>query len=245
VAGYLLQEKFLSRQLNHPDYVQRSSGHAVRISPALCWTKAAFHIPGRDVMQRRIIVKYRILAVVTGACLLLVAMATPASAEPVQLGASLSGANEVGDAGDPDGTGSAVVEIDTVTGEVCFNISTAGIADPAAAHIHDAGAGANGGVVVNFDWENTGGVGCVSAPGPTLNAILDAPSLYYVNVHTPEFPAGAVRGQLAVSSGAPLSGPAELAFTGSGLTSLLALGGGALIASGSMITRLAARGRDQ
>jgi len=190
-------------------------------------------------------VKNRILATVAVACLLLVAMAAPALAEPVQLRASLSGANEVGNAGDPDGTGSAVVEIDAPAGEICFNITTAGTEDPVAAHIHGAGADANGDVVINFDWDNTGGVGCVSAPTSTLDAILNAPSLYYVNVHTPEFAPGAVRGQLAVSSGAPLSGPAELAFTGSGLTTILALGGGALIASGAMMTRRAARGRDE
>jgi hypothetical protein len=54
--------------------------------------------------------------------------------------ADLSGANEVDDPGDPDGTGSAAVVIDLDTSEVCFTITFDGI-DPVAAHIHEGGAG--------------------------------------------------------------------------------------------------------
>jgi hypothetical protein len=36
----------------------------------------------------------------------------------------------------------------------------------------------------------------VSAPRATIKAIKKNPSGYYVNIHTSDFPAGAIRGQL-------------------------------------------------
>ncbi len=38
--------------------------------------------------------------------------------------------------------------------------------------------------------------GCVSADPVLIGQIIANPAGYYVNVHTTEFPAGAVRGQL-------------------------------------------------
>lgn len=121
--------------------------------------------------------------------------------ETVSYSAALSGANEVGDAGgDTDGSGSATVTIDAAGGEVCFDISYTGIDAVAAGHIHSGGAGANGPVVVDFALNDTTTDGCVSADATTITSILNAPSLFYVNIHTAEFPDGAIRGQLV---GAP------------------------------------------
>lgn len=189
----------------------------------------------------------RILSALAATFFLMIALAAPASAEEVELVAPLSGANEVGDAGgDLDGFGQATISIDDATGEVCFNITTSGTEAPAAAHIHSGAARSNGDVVVDFDWATNGGSGCVTAPGPTLVAIATNPSLYYVNVHTPDYPAGSVRGQLAVASAAtaPVEDADELAFTGSSLTPLLAVAGAAMIGGGTLITR-AARRREQ
>lgn len=126
---------------------------------------------------------------------------TAEAQDAVSYSATLSGANEVGDAGgDTDGSGSATVTIDAAGGEVCFDITYTGIGAVAAGHIHSGGAGANGPVVVDFALNDTTTEGCVDADATAITAILNAPSLFYVNIHTAEFPDGAIRGQLV---GAP------------------------------------------
>jgi hypothetical protein len=112
----------------------------------------------------------------------------------------LSGALEAPGPGDPDGSGTAVLTINPGQGEVCFLITVTGITLPAtAAHIHVGPAGVAGPVVVGLAPPGANGTaaGCVAAPREGLLQILHAPEAYYVNVHTTDFPAGAVRGQLA------------------------------------------------
>lgn len=111
-------------------------------------------------------------------------------ADQVELGASLSGLNEVA-AGDADGTGDAEVKVEGT--EVCWEIEVANIATVVAAHIHVGAIGANGGVVVNFLGQLEG---CTTVSPVLATALRDTPQNYYVNVHTADFPGGAVRGQL-------------------------------------------------
>jgi hypothetical protein len=110
----------------------------------------------------------------------------------------LSGANEVGNPGDPDGSGVARVTIKAREGEVCINASVRKLAALTLAHIHNAPAGSNGPVVVDFTQFIDGRRvrGCVTVEPNLLQALRTAPADYYVNIHTVEFPAGAVRGQL-------------------------------------------------
>ena len=55
--------------------------------------------------------------------------------------------------------------------------------------------------VDGFDGTSEGCTSDVPAP-PTLQAVIDDPAGYYVNLHTADFPAGAIRGQLAAGSAA-------------------------------------------
>ena len=103
-------------------------------------------------------------------------------------------------AGDPDGTGEAFITINLGQREVCWHTRVSDVALPAtASHIHNAVAGVRGGIVIVLSPPDETGVaeGCRSdVDRDLLRDILNNPESYYVNVHTTEFPAGAIRSQL-------------------------------------------------
>lgn len=115
---------------------------------------------------------------------------------------TLSGAQE-SPPGDPDGSGSALVLVNPQNNTICYDFTqTSAITLPAtASHIHQGAPGAAGPVVVPFgNPPNAQGVGngCVmNVPANIVSGILSNPSNFYVNVHTSDFPNGAIRGQLA------------------------------------------------
>jgi hypothetical protein len=111
---------------------------------------------------------------------------------------TLSGAEEVPPA-DPDGTGFASITLNAGQSSVCWELSVSNIAPAFAAHIHAAPAGVNGPIVVPLSPPTSGSSsGCTENVDPALiQAIIDRPEQYYVNVHNAEFPGGAVRGQLS------------------------------------------------
>lgn len=114
--------------------------------------------------------------------------------------AALSGANENPPA-DPDGSGFASITLNVGQGTVCWDYSVANIATTyTGAHIHRAPAGVNGPVVVPLSLPDAAGnaSGCRENVAPALiQAIIDFPDQYYVNVHNTVYPGGAVRGQLS------------------------------------------------
>src|SRR6185436_4626419 len=61
----------------------------------------------------------------------------------------LEGAQEV-PAADPDGTGTADLKIDVDAGQVCFVFNVKDVGTINRGHIHEATAGANGGIVIPF-----------------------------------------------------------------------------------------------
>ncbi len=124
-----------------------------------------------------------------------------AAGETKAFAAGLVGTNEVG-GGDPDGTGSATVSVNTGTNEVCWDVKVAGLSTVVAAHIHNAVAGVSGPVKVDFAGLLSG---CQIIAAPLATDIAANPANYYVNVHSTEFTGGAIRGQLST----PGSGPAE------------------------------------
>jgi CHRD domain/PEP-CTERM motif len=129
--------------------------------------------------------------------------------------AFLFGANEVG-AGDPDGSGIGQVAIDNVANTVTWSVLALNIAPVTLAHIHQGAAGANGPVRVDFDAKLTGS-GLFDAD---LALITPATaSGFYINIHTGEFPGGAIRGQLQYvgSVAAPIPEPETYALMLAGL----------------------------
>ena len=125
------------------------------------------------------------------AILLAVAMASPALAANVKLKASLAG----GGTADPDGSGAFSATADVDKGQLCYELSVKDIATARAAHIHSAATGAP---VVPLEAPGTGSSkGCATVAADLLSAIIANPAGYYVNVHTADFPGGAVKGNLS------------------------------------------------
>jgi hypothetical protein len=112
---------------------------------------------------------------------------------------TLLGANEVPGPGDPDGSGTATITLNLGQGRVCWDLAVSGVSTPVAAHIHVAPVGVAGPVVVPLS-PPIGGTSSGCAEGVNrdlIKAIIQNPEQYYVNVHTTEYPAGALRGQLS------------------------------------------------
>jgi hypothetical protein len=112
----------------------------------------------------------------------------------------LSGAEEAPGPGDPNGKGFATLDVYTA-GLVCYTLKAQAIEAPTAAHIHEAPAGVAGPVVVDLRIDLAERQGnrltyCANATEEVVAEIRANPADYYVNVHNPTFPGGAIRGQL-------------------------------------------------
>jgi hypothetical protein len=129
--------------------------------------------------------------------------------------ASLSG-EDVPGGGDPDGSGSAVLNFDGDL--VSFDMSLDGVDDPiTGVHIHAGFAGEEGPVVLDLDYESNGLSGAVLADPFLLEEMLFFPEGFYLQVHTEAYPTGAVRGQLATELVAGVTREAAtLAYVGAG-----------------------------
>lgn len=119
-----------------------------------------------------------------------------------ELRAKLSGAAEVPGPGDPDGKGQARITLMMVgmdQHQLCWEIKVKDITLPAtAAHIHSGVAGVAGPVVVPLSPPDANGYssGCTFITHELAMDLHMHPEKYYVNDHTIDYPAGALRGQL-------------------------------------------------
>lgn len=128
------------------------------------------------------------------------------------LKAKLDGGQMVGTEGDGNGRGEAYVfGIDGDPKTLCYvveveDIQTVPVKEGMAAHIHEARKGMNGSPVAVLAGPEDGDAADCLTEGekgkfPTGEAgivqrILANPDDFYINVHNPEHPAGAIRGQL-------------------------------------------------
>jgi hypothetical protein len=126
------------------------------------------------------------------------ATTTVSQQQPFLLTATLLGIAEVPAPGALAGLGSAAVLVDQGRSMVCYTLHVVNTDFPTAAHIHEGAVDMVGPVVVPFaapTGENS--TGCVAnVDAAVVSRLMDNPSSFYVNVHTSEFPDGAVRGQL-------------------------------------------------
>lgn len=101
--------------------------------------------------------------------------------------------------GSTTGHGFAALVFDSAT--LYYYLWETGLGSPTAAHVHTGGAGVNGAVLIGLSPTFNGGqaTGMVPVDAATLAGIQASPDLYYVNIHTSDFPNGAIRGQLAAT----------------------------------------------
>jgi len=121
------------------------------------------------------------------------------------LAASLNGANEVPVQGGPavgDKDGAALEFVKVKGDKVSVAVKWRGTGKPTLLHIHQGAKGVNGGIKVDFTklLDNAKGrkvTGTVKVKDAALLGQLKSdPGSFYANLHTAEFPGGAVRGQL-------------------------------------------------
>lgn len=159
-------------------------------------------------MLRKIIAMLMTAAVVVA----LSAASVAAAPRSFTFNVPLSGAQEPNGAGDPNASGSATLMLSPGAKEVCYAISWANIGNSTAdrvwgGHIHIGPPGVNGGIFIhlfggppasmNTSFLGTGSTsGCVDAPSSAIARIIAHPSDYYVNIHSNDYPGGAIRGQL-------------------------------------------------
>jgi hypothetical protein len=110
---------------------------------------------------------------------------------------------EVPEGGDPDGQGSATLDLNPQKEESCFTITWSRLRGKVTAlHLHVAGRGNEGPHWIDFfnnqsfPGEHSMASGCVSSPRDKIVAVINHPADYYLNVHSTTFEKGAIRGQL-------------------------------------------------
>jgi hypothetical protein len=100
--------------------------------------------------------------------------------------------------GDRNGRGSFSATLDGR--QLCYGLQVKNINDPVAAHIHRGGKSVAGPVVQELQAPTAGDPGassaCVRLSRSLARSLRSNPGRFYVNVHTPDLPNGAVRGQL-------------------------------------------------
>ncbi len=146
----------------------------------------------------------RLLAV-TAAVLTVVLSLTPL-AEARRPGDSSAGAlvltpeAEVPGPGDLGGSGTGTIKLSNGKGQVCFSFAVQNLSGPIVTiQIHRAPAGQAGPAVLTLSpiYPGVNALnGCVPAGPDLMRDLARYPENYYVNVHTANFPNGAIRAQL-------------------------------------------------
>ena len=140
----------------------------------------------------------RAFAILASTGLLVSANASVAAAKPLDL--PLIVVNNAQETTGAD-TGAKGLFTYRISGDrFCYVLAARGLSVPAAAaHIHIGARNTAGPVVIPLEvgsgtsWIE---LDCTTASEDLLEAVTENPRDYYVNVHTPTFPGGEIRGQL-------------------------------------------------
>lgn len=153
----------------------------------------------------------RRIVLLSGLAVLVAAVAMPAlsSGAATLLEARLKGSEEVPGPGDPNAHGDAQVTLKKKKKKVCFTLEYRRVdGGPTAGHIHKGVEGVAGEIKVelfevNQPLPEEGAVeGCErDVKRKLIRKIKRHPERFYVNVHSPDYPDGAIRGQLELPPG--------------------------------------------
>ena len=146
------------------------------------------------------------------ALLAIVALAIPALSvagrNTTELEAKLKGKNEVPGPGSQKGKGEIHVFVKPTKKKLCFDFEVSKLDPLIAGHIHKGAADVAGPVKVPLFEDSQGLEGTGSYEGCVKNVkkklmkkIAAKPEKYYANIHTEEYPDGAIRGQLELVAG--------------------------------------------
>jgi hypothetical protein len=150
------------------------------------------------------------IAVVIGVAALAAMIALPSlSSGATLLGAKLKGSNEVPGPGDPNAKGGIQVSLKSKKKKVCFTLEYRKLDGGASAgHIHRGKKGVAGNIKVPlFEVDPPLGErgsfeGCQkNVKRKLIRRIKRRPENFYVNIHGPDYPDGAIRGQLKPDQG--------------------------------------------
>jgi CHRD domain-containing protein/membrane anchored protein len=165
-------------------------------------------------------------------------LAKKAASSWTMLRAKLTGGVEV-PPGDKNASGTASVKVSD--SQVCYDVRWSGM-EATASHIHLAPKGKAGAIVAPFFKSDqplnvTKKQGCTEVSATLAKAIKQSPSAYYVNVHSLQFPKGAIRGQLAADNGG------SLPYTGSNRSKGMLLLSLSVVVAGSLLLAAGQRRR--
>ena len=149
-----------------------------------------FLLPGK-----RFVLKQFLFIVLAGVLVAVVSCKDEETPDPnVIFKAVINGASEVpANASTATGTATLTFNSDTKIFSIVVNYSGVTASN---SHIHKAAAGVGGGVVFGFTQPITSPINFTSAVlDSTQQADLNA-NLYYVNIHSTQYPGGEIRGQL-------------------------------------------------
>ena len=124
-----------------------------------------------------------------------------ALADPTYLAATLDGKSET-PAADPDGTGAFKARLFVHDGKFCYTLTSSGLGTLTMAHVHSGAVGVAGPPVFTL-LPSVPTETCLKIDPALAAKFASDPASYYVNIHTSDFPGGAIRGQLSASATAP------------------------------------------
>ena len=141
------------------------------------------------------------LLVAIAVCALALPALSLAGRNTVEVDAKLKGNEEVPGPGSNKGKGDIQVFLKAKKHKVCFNLEVSKLDTITAGHIHKGAEGVAGPIkvtLIDSEVQGTGAYeGCVAKVRKKLiKKIAAVPEKFYVNIHTVDYPDGAIRGQL-------------------------------------------------